>query len=489
MVARSFIVNGIDYAVQFATVLLVTPQLAIGLGMAQYGVWLLVLGLLSYVGFLDAGVSTAGSKFIASAIGKGDRSLVGRRLGAVRLLLQRAGWQALAALAVLALGIGSWVLWFGGTAEALAVVAVFVAPTVLTFWLRDHLLYLRASLRFEMIAATTIGRTVAQAALILWTLNWTTSLVWIAVAHALPQVGAFLLQAVLAKHELRRIGIVVSAPERHDMVELRGISRHVFTAQMASGLVARAEPLLVSAMAGVSAVPILNAARRLPGMVNDAFQTAVNPVLISRFAHLTGKDDRASSLIELGRACEWCGFLGGLAAGLLVVCAPPFLVRWMPPGFEKAAGLIALLAPALALRTACTPISAYLLGHGRQRALAALSVTLALTNLLLIIGLGVVAGLTGVFAGLAISEGALFALILPIVMHKHLVETTFRFFSVQVLAPIVLGAIAPISLMLLVPRLLESSYPKLALFTALTVALAAVTIGVVGSGRRFWATN
>jgi O-antigen/teichoic acid export membrane protein len=486
LVARSFIVNGIDYAVQFAAVLLVTPRLAEGLGLELYGVWLLVLGLLSYVSFLDAGVSTAGSKFIAGAIGKGDDALVGRRLGAVRRLLNRAGWQALAALAVLALGMGSWVLWFGGTAEALAVVTVFVAPTVLTFWLRDHLLYLRASLRFEMIAATTIGRTIVQSALVLWTLDWTTSLVWIALAHAVPQIGAFLLQAILAGRELRRIGISISAPESEDMAELRGISRYVFTAQMASGFVARAEPLLVSAMAGVSAVPLHNAARRLPGMVNDAFQTAVNPVLTSRFAHLTGRENRGSTLRELGRACEWCGFLGGFAAGLLVVCAPPFLVRWMPPGFEKAAGLIALLAPALALRTASTPISAYLLGYGRHRALAALSVTLALTNLLLMIGLGLVAGLIGVFAGLAISEGALFAVILPVVMHEHLVTTTFRFFFIQVLAPLVLGASIPLSLMLLIPWLLEPSYPKLALFTVLTVALAAVTIGVVGGGRRFW---
>lgn len=465
LVGRSVILNGLDYVVQIIAMFLVTPAIARGLGVSLYGEWLLLMAVLGYLPLLEAGVSAAGTKYLASALTLKDPQIFGRRLGAVRRMLGISGWIAFAVM-LMGIGISVWIISTGNASPDSAwVFAVFIPPTLLTFWLRDRLLVLRAYLRYELIVATTLFRTILQAFLVLVTLGNTSSLVWLAIAHAVPQSLCFLLQHVLACRLISKDSIDVLPPSPEDIKSLRSISNHVFTSQIAMSVSGRTEPFLVSALDGVGAVPLHGIARRFTGILTDAFQTIFGSVLTVTFSLSTGADKERESYRELARYCRLIAFLAGFVGALLFCVGGPFIGTWLPREFGAAWPLLAILIPSLSLRLASSPISWFLLAQGEHKLMSRFSIVLSIMSVGFMLIFGLNHGVTGIFEGLASAEILLFGGILPLSMSTRVGQSVLRFYSINIFAPVVAGALGPFGVGWLAPQLLVPSYGQLVVFS------------------------
>jgi O-antigen/teichoic acid export membrane protein len=459
---RSLVLNGLDFAAQTAAMFLVTPAMAKGLGMESYGTWLLIMSVFAYLQLLEAGVSTAGTKFLASAIEAKDETLFPRRLAALRRALGLSGWIATGLLVGGFAVTTAMVGWEQCPTDVPWMLAIFLPPTCLTFWLRDRLIVLRAFLRYELIVATTLGRTVVQTILVLWVLHHGASFIWLALAQALPQTLCYLAQSAFASRVLDDAGAVAAAEARvEDHKELRSIANYVFVGQLASGLTGRAEPILASFAGTMTAVPLHGIARRFTGMINEAFQATLGSPLISAMGR-NARPEKAEALAAMvGHYCRFVAILGGGACALLVLVSGPFLQAWLPPTFAPCSLFITLLAPGLALRLASTPISSFLLAKGAHRTLSGLSVTLALLSLCLMACLGWMQGLMGLFVGLGAAELLLFGGILPLVLKPHMQRSVFYFYALKVIGPLIVGALPAWLMALMFPSLLVPDYLRL----------------------------
>lgn len=477
---RSLLLNSIDYPVQLAAMFIVTPAMARGLGQEGYGHWLMLMAVVGYLPLLEAGVSSAGTKFLASARHAPDPTLFSRRLGAVHRALWRSGWIA-GLLMLVAAVVAGFILPTPGRLPlpvSTTVLLAFLPATLLTFWMRERLLILRAFLRYDLIVYTTLARTVVQTALVLWILGHSNSLEWLALAHAVPQSLCCLAQHIIGGRQLAANHRRMLRPELDDKASLREISNHVFASQIASSLSSKAEPFLVSWSASLSAVPIHGIARRFTGMLADAFQTVFGPVFTASYSTLAGSGRTAALHTELGRGCRLAGSLGGCACAILHFVAKPFIHVWLPASFAQCPALLDWLLPGLALRLASIPASAFLLASGGHRVLSKLSWILSVSSLGFMTALGLTHNILGIFAGLGISEFLLFAFVMP-VFFKEWLPSTGMFFCKNIFGPALLGAMVPALIALAVPHLLKADYLLLLIFGLVAAAAALPLAGLL----------
>lgn len=473
-VKKAIMLNGLDFAAQTAAMFLVTPAMARGLGMESYGSWLLIMSVFAYLQLLEAGVSTAGTKFLASAVGSKDETLFPRRLAALRQALGFSGWIA-AGLVIAGLVVTAALAAFEKCPAYVPwLLLIFLPPTFLTFWLRDRLVVMRAFLRYELIVATTLGRTVVQTVLVLLALHYQASFLWLALAHAVPQTLCYLAQSALAS---KLFTAVPACARPEDCKELRSIANHVFVSQLAISLTGRAEPFLASFAGTVAAVPLHGIARRFTAMINEAFQATIGSPLTSVLGRSGGTGGEAELLLR--HYCRFVSILSGGACALLVLVSGPFIQAWLPPAFASCSVFIALMAPGLALRLASTPTTAFLLAKGAHRTLSALSVTLALLSLGLMAGFGWSHGLAGLFGGLGAAEVLLFGGVLPVVLGRYMNTSPLSFYAKEVALPLLAGALPAGLLAWLFPGLLVANYASLgcfAVFSGAGTALAAFQV-------------
>lgn len=477
LVKRSVILNSFDYVAQIIAMFLVTPTIAKGLGLTLYGEWLLLMAVLGYLPLLEAGVSVAGTKYLSSALNTKDRAIFGRRLGAVRRLLGISGWIALAVM-LLGIAVSTWIVSIGNASPDTAwVLAIFIPPTLLTFWLRDRLLVLRTYLRYEFIVATTLFRTILQTLLVLVSLENTSSLIWLAAAHAVPQSLSFLLQHLLASRLLSKDYIKALKPSSEDIHELKSISYHVFISQIAMSITGRTEPFLATSLGGVGAVPLHAIARRFTGLLTDAFQTIFGSILTVSFS-LSGVESKTEdSYRELQRTSQKVAYLAGFVCALLFCVGGPFIKIWLSADFLASWPLLCMMIPSLALRLASSPISSFLLARGEHRLMSNLSVSLSLLSMVLMVTFGLTHGITGVFMGLASSEVLLFGGILPLCLTTRVGQSISRFYATTILAPMLAGALGPFGVGWLAPQFLGPSYGHLAIFCVMAV-LPTIPLGL-----------
>ena len=457
-IKRSVILNAVDYGTKMAAMFLVTPAIIEALGEENYGYWLLIMAVIGYLPLLEAGVSSAGTKFLAAARQSADPLVFGRSLGAIRRFLRISGWIALLVM-LLAAAISAFLHHTIGLfhPDAASTFLIFLFPTVLTFWMRDRLLVLRASLRYDLIVATTASLTIIQTTLVLLTLQTTQSLAWLAIAHAVPQTICYIAQHILGGRILRSEQRHATKPGDQEIKELRDISNHVFGSQIAMAVSGKSEPFLASLTAGVSAVPLHGVARRMTHLFSDAFQMIFGQVLTASYSAQSDSTKRPLLLSQLREACFFIGILAGCACSILHFVSAPFFEAWLPPSFSECHLLLNWLLPGLALRLASGPLSSFLLATGGHRLISQLSWILAIMSLTLMTAFGFAQGITGIFIGLGISEVVLFGILFPISLRSRIPQIS-AFVIKRVIVPIFIGGCFPSLLSLILRELLVPNY-------------------------------
>lgn len=478
-VGRSLLLNSIDYPVQIAAVFIVTPAMVRGLGQEGYGHWLMLMAVIGYLPLLEAGVSSAGTKFLASGRHAPDPELFNRRLGAIHSALWRSGWVA-AGLMVLAAIVAGVITPSPGRLVPVSttVLLVFLPATLLTFWMRERLLVLRAFLRYDLIVYTTITKTVIQTVLVLWTLRHSASLELLALANAAPMCLCALAQHLIGGRQLAAHQRKMLPPLPADMTSLREISNHIFASQVAMSASVKAEPFLVSWSATLSAVPIHGIARRFTGMLADAFQSVFGQVLTASFSTLAGSKKQEALIKEFGRSCRMVASLGGCACAILHFVSTPFIQVWLPASFAQCPALLDWMLPSLALRLATIPATSFLLASGAHRLVSKLSSILAVTSLACMTAFGFSHGIQGIFMGLGISEMIMFAVVMPALM-KPWLPSRWTFFLSNILGPTALGALVPTVLAYAVPEMLKADYFLLLIFALLAGAAVIPVTGML----------
>ena len=373
------------------------------LGASEYGLWMLVASLTYYFQLLDLGYGSGLVRHVADADARGDVDGVNRILST--FVVVYAGLGLAAGIGTIALMLwavprfphlspedirrGQWVLAMIGIRTALGFpMTVFGAATT-------------ARQRFALNNAVAIVIALANGAvtyLVLATGHGLLTLVACTSALGLASYGAYAWTARRAFPELR---IRPSSFSRGLVRDVTTFSIYLFIIDIAIQIGFNLDNVVVGAALGTSAVAVYAVTLRLADyqrQLCNQFNGFLFPIVV-RLRASGGLEALQTMLIEGTRIA--LVLVTGVTIGVIGF-GRPLLVRWMGPAFEAGAVPLYVLALTGVVLVGQGPLGNILLGTGRHRLVAFVSLAEAIANLVLSVVLVRRFGLLGVAIGTAV---------------------------------------------------------------------------------------
>lgn len=432
------VLSVVENAVRVAAVFVVSPWIIGGLGVRDYGLWVLVAAWAGWFQLLDLGMANAAARQFSRAVScgeEGELAMVWREV--------RSHYRRTAAVVLVLTWLAAGVLWTmrerGPHADAWWLFALLGTGQSALFWQRAHMALLKGHLRYGPLLLAGCARTLAHG-LVVWALY---------PAHL--TLGS-LIAAHLALQGLEQVALWRSAvrlvpgerdgqrlkPERRK--EMRADAMKNVTLMVAQFFRDRIDTQLLASYVSLQAVSHYAVGVRLPNLFMDLCNALFGGHLLSGFAAAAARHEAAGLLERLLAALRLSGCVG-LSAGLgLFLLGPAFLVRWLGPEFEAAGPVVCLLAPGVALAMMQYPAMSFLAGVNRHGLLAAGYVTLAALNLAASWWLVRRIGLTGVVWATTLDLALQALVLMPWLAARALPIDPLRYLWRTVLLPVAVFA-------------------------------------------------
>lgn len=467
--------NMLDLIVKTLAVFFTTPVLIASLGRANYGAWLLVMAVVGYFLMADMGLTFAATRFLAIAVGKKDPA----RQAAIRQVCLGYYRMAAAGVVVLMLCLLPLLPWLAGTEtlDASARLAFVVAGGAVAARLcfRLPVILLRAHVRYDLQALASTIRTLLQSAALVIFLWRGGGLLAVAGIQAAGEVVELLLQAWLAARFRPAVGDDAVPPDAGLRGELFRYSRSIVLGNLGDSVRLQLNPLMISRMQGVAALPAFSIGTRLITILEDAVNSLFGGQVLSAFGQVHGADDTETLRRQFLRMVHVTAGFASVATVGMVMVSGAFLQRWVGPDLQDARMVLMILAGAYAVHFSQYPAYNLMYTIGRTDWVVRVCLWGGAAGVLLSLGLGLTYGLFGVVAGTAvemiISRGLVMAWLVGRCTQVRMGEYFFK----HVLWTAVKAAAIPGAAGALLIPLLTPDYPRIFLFIALYGLAVAIT--------------
>lgn len=380
--------------------ILLPPVLVRHMPAASYAVWVLVLQIAAYVGYLDFGLQTAIGRYVAFANEKNDP--IGRD-GIFSTAFAGLSTAALIGLALISLLSIASDRIFPSVPPALApsmrsailIVGVSVAIGLPASAWNGVFVGLQ---RFEIPALTTSAGKVLSAVGLVVAAICGASLVVMAVIVAASNMLSYCLQYVMLRRIAPEIVFRKELISRSLIREVSGYSFSLTVWSFAMLLITGFDLLLVGRFQFNAVTPYSVSAALI--MILVGIQNAIFGVIMPHAAQLQARQN-SEALGKLLVKTTRFGVLLLLLTGLpLIVFAKGIIRLWIGTQYAREGGIIlVVLVVANMVRLTCTPLASILIGTGQQRIVIVSPLIEGITNLAFSILLGMMYGAIGVAWG------------------------------------------------------------------------------------------
>lgn len=380
--------------------MLLPPILVRHMDPASYAVWILVLQIVAYVGYLDFGLQTAIGRYVAYANEIEDPQ---RRDGIFSTASAGLGIAALLGIVLILIATVASPYFFRSVPAnlvipmriAMLIIGISVAIGLPASAWNGVFVGLQ---RYEIPAITTgAGRLLSVIGLILVATH-SKSLVWMAVVMAASNILSYVLQFGCLRRiasDVRFRAELISKPLAQ---ELTGYCLSLTVWSFSMLLVTGFDVVLVGRFQFGAVTPYSISATLIAflGGVQNAIFGVIMPYAAGLHARQNSKE-LGNLLIKTTRT----GVLLLLTTGLpLIVFASPIIKLWIGSQFAQEGGrLLVILVLANMLRLTGTPYASILIGTGQQRLIIVSPLMEGFTNIISSIFLGVRYGAIGIAWG------------------------------------------------------------------------------------------
>ncbi|MBL9113693.1 MAG: oligosaccharide flippase family protein [Verrucomicrobiaceae bacterium] len=456
-VLRGSVLNLFEHVVRTAALLVVTPIMIQGLGLESYAIWLLLTAAISFLTLLDGGITLSGTRFLARALTKKDEPEAwAQTVGTLRWLYRWIGTACL----VLTLG-----LWLAAPAivknpawadTGRVVIAILGVSMALRFFMRLHLVILKAYVRYDLIVVSSLIKTAAQSALIICLIQKGHGLVVL----ALVQIGTDVLdQVIVVLFSRRTVGqrLATAVMHRPMLPELLKFSAMNLLNTLGQHLRTRIDPFVIKAFVGLNMIPVYNRGLVLLTMFSDVINAVVGGTLLAGFSQVEGRAGleglRHKFMLSM-RLSIVLSFIGG--AGLFIF-GPSFLIRWLGPDFTQSGSVLQMLALPYTLWLAQFPTNSLFLSLNRHHLLTKLTFVAGVFNLTLSVILASKIGFYGVVWATLIDMTLFYGLLVPWLASRVLEIPLMDYFKL-LLTPFVLLSLPTFGFYSLIQSHLKPEY-------------------------------
>ncbi|MEZ5357579.1 MAG: oligosaccharide flippase family protein [Candidatus Zixiibacteriota bacterium] len=477
--AKNLSSNWVVYAVSALISIALTPYIIAKLGKAAYGVWILVGSFSSYLGLFDFGIGYAVVRFVARYQKTGESE---KRNEVIATSFYTAALLAvivLAATAFLAVKAASlFDIPPELVRESQAVIALVGLSIAFAFPMGIFSEALAGGLwRFDLFNKVSLTISIARTALtvLLLELGW-----------GLPGLGLAVLAGSIVGYTWRARMLYRLLPDLS--IKLRLVSLRVFHQigdytlfsfiLVLSGRISfYSDSFIVGLYRGVEDIAIFGIAVKLTEYLRQLVFTLTK--LFSPVASRYNPDSDKASLRRLFYTGTRLNLLFAvpLAAGLFF-WGGPIIRLWIGPSFDYSKVILQILLIGHVLSFTQGVSGEILLGVGRHRVFAVLSLISAIVNIVLSVILVQKMGLVGVAWGTTIPLTILSLAYLPAATLR-LVEGKIEEFIRQSLIPVTKATIGPLVIIIAASYHLNS-YWYLAGYAAITGLIYGLTAYIWG---------
>jgi len=419
--ARNILSNWVTYLISGLISFFLSPFIVRHLGNSAYGVWVLLVSLTGYLGFLDLGIRGAVTRYVAKFHSQNAHDESSRTVSSAIGLFATAG-----VLSVLAAIIFAFVVvphfklppGYYRTAQLVVLIAGANVALSLTSGVFGGLLV--GLQRFELHNSIALGVMSVRAVATVWVLMHGYGLVTL----ALIQLCSTLVELILGFWFGRRLYPEVEIRvDKFDRVHVRMIFSFgvfAFLLQMSNYLIYFTDAPVIGALLPVDQVTFFAIAAGLTIYARElvgGFSRTMTP-LASKLEAETGKNSLQETTL---RSARYCTLLMLPIFVTFILRGHLFISLWMGPSYADLSGHVLWILSLPWFVGASASVSAsVILGIGQHKRVVPVAIAEGLGNLILSIALAKPMGVVGVAWGTAIPNIAVSVLWWPYYIHKIL---------------------------------------------------------------------
>jgi len=485
--ARNSVANGVRLGVGALVAILLPAYLTHHLSVQTYGAWVLILQLGAYVGYLDFGVQTAVSKYIAEYEAKGDETGCSRCVSVGLAITLIAG--ALGVLVTLAL---AWKVpeLFGNIPPelirevriSLLFVGISLSATLATSVFSAIFLGLQ---RYQVPMMTSVVSKILYGTVLYAAVFFHGSLVVMGMAAAAVNLMTALLQVAMWRKLASQIRVSLRAI---DFTMVRQMFRYcaVLTVWSVCMLFITGIDVTIVGHYAFNEVAYYSIATAPTNLILLILGAALGPLLPATSALSVARSSEQMGNILL-RTTRYSTILL-LVTGLpLLVCGYPILRLWVGATYaQNSVQFLRILLVANILRNLCAPYATMVMATSKQHVATASAITEGVVNLVGSVWLARHMGAMGV------ALGTLLGSIAGIGMHfwvsMHYTGPTLTVSRMKILTQgMIRPAVMAIPSMLLLPYWRIAQVPEISamlwILWAMTTAFLAWFVSMSGDDR------
>jgi len=438
--------------VQIASVAVLTPYIIKHIGQDDFGLWSLVISTLGFLSLLDLGFGTGVVKYVAECHGSGDihkRNRILSTLAVVYLAISAASGARIVVLSAFFTHMFDVPAAQQGKATVLLwILAVRFVLLALPLGLFRNALY--GEQRVYLINLIQVAATVAYAAgswLALRRGYGVLALAWVNLAAMLLE---YLGYAWFAYRKMAHLRLSHQLLDRRLLKEAASFSSAQFLINVASLILLRTDPIIVSAFLPLSAVAIYAVALKVAEnayLLAKQFTNLLGPLA----AQLKGKAEDTKIRFIFVNCTKFAMAPCMMLTVSMYVFGREALGFWVGPQFAPGGAILMVLLTAMTLGMAELTASAVLSMTGHHRVTAWAAVAEVVVNVGLSVALVRPLGLVGVAVG-TLATSVLIGLLVTVRRACELHGVTYSSYAARALAPALLPGAAQFAMTLALKR-------------------------------------
>jgi O-antigen/teichoic acid export membrane protein len=379
-----------------------SPFILHRLGDAAFGVWVLIFSVTGYYGLFDLGIRSSIIRYVSKYAATDDREKLTQFINTALFSYAGIGAVSMVLTALLSSSVEHFFKIPAAMHSQARLLLLMVGASVsLSFPLGVFGGMLEGLQRFYILNWTSIGATLARAALIVYFLNRGYGLLTVAlITVALPMVSSILRGIIVFR--LCPIPLGIKHVDRTSFRHMANYGGTTFLVMVAARLRFRTDELVLGTMMSAVAVTWFNIGARIVDYAQE-FVTSLSQVFVPMASHseATGNLDRVRKIYIAGNRA--CAFLILPITAILIILGKHIIRIWVGGRYvpHSYPVLVVMIIP-FALMLSQAASGRVLFGLGKHQILAGITVIEGIANLILSIALVPPLGIVGDALGTAI---------------------------------------------------------------------------------------
>lgn len=486
-IARNVLFNWFGTIANMAVGFFLAPFILHRLGNVAYGIWVLAISVVAYLGLLDLGMQSSVLRFVSKGHTKHDHQGASEALSAalwVRLQISALVLLLSAGIAAVFPHVFKVPPEFSSAARIATLLIGVNAAISMSVGVVGGVL--SALNRYDLQNYVSMVQTAVRVVGVVAVLRSGHGIVAIAICELFATVVANILLVWIARCLYPELQIQLKRPKRETLKQIWAYSSYAFLTTIAVRLVYQTDNLVVGAFVSTSAVTFYAIANSLCRYA-DQVVSAMGGTFVPAASTYEAAGD-TSSLLMLYKN----GTRAVLAISLpilitLIVRGPNFIGLWMGPEYAKSSGnVLIVLSAALLFSFANRTASSIAFGIEKHKTVAIWSIGEGVANLTLSIILVHWYGIIGVAFGTMVPSLFVHIVLWPRYISK-LVNLSYTEVVYKVWAPVFLSSI-PFAIATYAVNVFFPAH-SLIVFIAQVIALLPVFIISIGLVFRTYVSN